>query len=264
VSRENVDLVRRGAELWLSGDLEGWLETLDPDIGWDISAHPLPDVPDHGQGRESFVTDMLGTYVSGWNEYVVEIEEATEVGDQVLLVLHETATMRQTGVRIERDLVQLWSVRNGLADYLRVFQTKDDALEAARSRENVDLVRDGFAALARGDYESFLGLLDEDVEWVNPPYAVEPGTRRGVAEFRAALEKLQASFGDIRPEVLELIDAGDAAVVVGRWRGEGTGSGVPMEATFASVVTVRHGRVARYQWFRDKAEALDAAGVTES
>ena len=135
MSQENVDAIRWGTELWLRGEFEAWLETLAPDIGWDISAHPLPDVPDFGQGRESFVTDMLGTYVSGWNDYVVGIAEVAEAGDEVLLVLHETATMRQTGVRMERDLAQLWSVRDGKAVFMRVFRTKAEALEAAGVHE---------------------------------------------------------------------------------------------------------------------------------
>ncbi len=131
------------------------------------------------------------------------------------------------------------------------------------SQESVEVVQDGFRALARGDFESFLALLDQDVEWVNPPYAVEPGTRQGIGEFRVALDRLRASFGDIRPEVLEMIEAGDGVLVVGRWRGEGTGSGVPMEATFSSVVTVQDGKVVRYEWFREKAEALQAVGLGE-
>jgi ketosteroid isomerase-like protein len=85
MSRENVENVRRSFDLWKRGDLEGWLETIDPAIGWDIS-----------------------------------------------LVVHETATMRDTGVPLERDLVQLWTVRGGKAVFLRVFQTKAEALEAAR------------------------------------------------------------------------------------------------------------------------------------
>ena len=51
MSQESVEVVRRSFELWLRGDLEAWLETIDPDIGWDISTHPLPDVPNHGRGR---------------------------------------------------------------------------------------------------------------------------------------------------------------------------------------------------------------------
>jgi ketosteroid isomerase-like protein len=131
MSQENVDVIRRGTELWLSGNFEGWLETIGPEIEWDISTHPLPDVPNRGRGRESFITDMLGTYMSGWNDYSAEIEEVSEAGEQVILVLHETATMRDTGVPLERDLVQLWTVREGKGVFLRVFRTKDEALKAA-------------------------------------------------------------------------------------------------------------------------------------
>ena len=130
--QENVEIVRRALELWLREDFEDWLETIDPEIGWDISTHPLPDVPNRGRGREAFAVDVLGTYMSGWNDYSAEIKEVSALGEQVLLVLHETATMRDTGVRLERDLVQLWEVRDGRVVFFRVFRTKNEALEAAQ------------------------------------------------------------------------------------------------------------------------------------
>ena len=131
------------------------------------------------------------------------------------------------------------------------------------SQENVQIVREGFSALARGDFESFSAFLDEDVEWVNPAYAVEHGTRRGISEFREALDWMRASFGDIRVEVDEVIDAGDGVVVAGRWTGEGTGSGVPLETTFSSLLTLRDGKIVRYEWFREKAEALETVRLRE-
>jgi ketosteroid isomerase-like protein len=130
------------------------------------------------------------------------------------------------------------------------------------SRENVEIVQSVFSALARGDLESLFSALGDGVEWVNPPYAVEPGTRRGTAEFREALGRMRASFGRIRVEVDEVVEAGEAAVIVtGRWTGEGTGSGVPLETPFSAALTLRDGEVVRYEWFREKAEALEAAGV---
>jgi ketosteroid isomerase-like protein len=135
MSQENVDAVRRSFEMWRSGDWDGWLETLDPDIGWDISTHPLPDVPNHGRGRGALVTDMLATYTSGWNDYSVEVKELVDAGDHVVAVLHETATMRETGVALDRDLVQLWTVREGRGTFLRVFRTKAEALKAAGLQE---------------------------------------------------------------------------------------------------------------------------------
>ena len=132
------------------------------------------------------------------------------------------------------------------------------------SRENVEIVRSGFSALARGDFESFFSVLSDGVEWVNPPYAVEPGTRRGTVEFRAALDRMRASFGRIRLEVDEVVEAGEAFVVVsGRWTGKGTGSGVRLETPFSSLLTLREGEVVRYEWFREKAEALEAVDLRE-
>jgi ketosteroid isomerase-like protein len=136
MSQEDVELVRRSTELWLSGDFEGWLETIGDEIEWDISSHPLPDVPNRGRGREALVRDMLLTYMSGWNEYSAEIKDVSAVGEQVVLVIHETATMRDTGVPLERDLVQLWTVREGKGVFVRVFRTRAEAIEAAESWES--------------------------------------------------------------------------------------------------------------------------------
>ena len=128
------------------------------------------------------------------------------------------------------------------------------------SQENVEVVRIGFSALARGDLESFVAILDEAVEWVNPPYAVEPGKRRGTAEFREALGRMRASFGGIRVTVDEVVESGPTAVVVtGSWTGKGTGSGVEVDTPFSSALTLRDGKVIRYEWFRERAEALKAA-----
>jgi len=135
MSHENVEAMRRGWDLWSSGDLAAWLETLDPDIGWDISAHPLPDVPNHGRGRDALATDMFATYMAGWIDYSVELKELVDAGDHVVMVLHESATMHDTGVPLDRDLVQLWTVRDGRAAFLRVFRTRDDALAAAGVHE---------------------------------------------------------------------------------------------------------------------------------
>jgi ketosteroid isomerase-like protein len=136
MSQENVEVVRRSTEEWLRGNLEGWLQTIDPEIGWDISTHPLPDVPNRGRGREALMTDMLATYLSGWNDYSAKIKEVSEAGEQVILILRETATLRDTGVPLERDLVQLWTVRDGKGTFLRVFRTKEDALQAAGLSES--------------------------------------------------------------------------------------------------------------------------------
>jgi hypothetical protein len=55
--------------------------------------------------------------------------------NQVVVVLRETTAMGETGIALDRDLVQLWTFRDGRGTFLRVFRTKVEALEAAGLRE---------------------------------------------------------------------------------------------------------------------------------
>ena len=75
---------------------------------------------------------------------------------------------------------------------------------------------------------------------------------------------MRASFGDILLKADEVVEAGATVVVVtGHWTGEGTASGVRLETPFSSVLTLRNGKVIRYEWFREKAEALEAVALRE-
>lgn len=69
-------------------------------------------------------------------------------------------------------------------------------------------------ALARGESPATQGLLHPDIEYVNPPGAVEPGTRRGIAAYEDALRSVHKAFEDVRIEVREIIDAGDQVVAL--------------------------------------------------
>jgi hypothetical protein len=56
------------------------------------------------------------------------------------------------------------------------------------SRENVDVVRRIYAdGLIDRDPEWLLDLATPDIEYVNPPNAVEPGVRRGPAAVVRAM-----------------------------------------------------------------------------
>jgi ketosteroid isomerase-like protein len=130
MSQENVELVRRGFEHWQEGRIDEWIETLDVDIQWDVSAHPLPDFPNTGSGRDALVGHM-GAYLSGWNDYETSIKELIARGDDVIAIMHERARMRGSDITLDRDLPNVWTVRDGRAVRFRVFKTRDQAVEAA-------------------------------------------------------------------------------------------------------------------------------------
>jgi ketosteroid isomerase-like protein len=126
------------------------------------------------------------------------------------------------------------------------------------SEENVEVVRRIYEAWDRkGSAREF---ISEDVEYVNPSYAVEPGTRRGRKSFAVVRD----TYGDFELEVERFIDAGEEEVVVlAEYKGTGRGSGVPVSGEHGYVWTVRDGVAVRFRWFQSHGEALRAVGLSD-
>ncbi len=129
MSQENVELVSQGFEHWLAGRIREWIRTVDPDVEWDISAHPLPDFPDRGRGRDALMQHMAD-YLSGWNNYEATIKELIDGGDDVVLILRERASVGESNVILDRDLPTVWTVGDGRSVHFRVFKTRAQALTA--------------------------------------------------------------------------------------------------------------------------------------
>ena len=123
------------------------------------------------------------------------------------------------------------------------------------SQENIEIVRaihDGWAK-----QEAVAHLIAPDLEYINPPYAVESGTRRD----RAALDGVRDVYPDFRIDAQRYIDTGDDVVVIGIARGTGA-SGVEIQWRQGYIWTIQDGQAIRFRWFNDPAEALEAAGLS--
>jgi ketosteroid isomerase-like protein len=70
-------------------------------------------------------------------------------------------------------------------------------------------------------------------------------------------------LGKIEYGYEELIDAGEQVISVVTRHARGRASGVEVERPFALLWTLREGKVIRVVWFLDRAEALEAAGLSE-
>jgi ketosteroid isomerase-like protein len=128
--------------------------------------------------------------------------------------------------------------------------------------DNADRVRRSLQAMERGDLDTIVALSHPDVEFVNPPTAVEPGTRHGHDGLRTGLGGMLEAFGDLRIEPRRIIDRGDRVVVTGFWSGRGRVSGAEFDPQpFGFLVTLRDGLMTRYEWFAEAEEALRSAGI---
>jgi ketosteroid isomerase-like protein len=123
-------------------------------------------------------------------------------------------------------------------------------------------VREALKAMERGDVDAVSAQAHPDVEFVNPPYALEPGTRHGIAGFKAGLQGMLEAFEELRFESGRVIDLGDRVVATGLWSGKGRGSEYEFAPQpYAFVASMRDGQMIRYEWFTEPDEALRAAGV---
>ena len=125
----------------------------------------------------------------------------------------------------------------------------------------MEVVRKWFDAVAGGDVGAALRFAHEDVEWVNPAYAMEAGTRRGLGGLRTAFTALRDSFDELSFNISEVVDLKERVLVTGTFSGVGRASAAAFgPQTFGSVVTLSDGKVKRYEWFLSADEAREAAG----
>ncbi len=125
------------------------------------------------------------------------------------------------------------------------------------SAENVEVVRRIHEAWDRD--ESVRELIADDLEYANPSYAVEHGTRVGRRWFGSVRE----TYPNFLFHVDRFVDTdGDDVVVLGRYTASGSASGIALEGEHGYVWTIKDGLAVRFQWFQSHAEALEAAGVS--
>ena len=84
------------------------------------------------------------------------------------------------------------------------------------TQENVQTVKDFFAAMGSGDKQGLLALVAEDIEWIIPgkdwPLA---GTHRGHAGLADLLQKASEKVETAFPKPPEFVAQGDRVLVVG-------------------------------------------------
>jgi uncharacterized protein len=135
------------------------------------------------------------------------------------------------------------------------------------SQENVELVRRVFEATARRDAEAVIALYHPEIEWdtsrAELGRMIGGGVFRGYEGARRFLRSYNEAWEQLNYEIEELIDAGDRVVSIVNNRARGRTSGVEVELRMPGVWTIRGGKVARVVFFTTRAEALEAAGLSQ-
>ena len=111
-------------------------------------------------------------------------------------------------------------------------------------QKNVQIVKDFFAAMGRGDKQGLLALTAEDIEWIIPgeDWALA-GTHRGHAGLADLLQKASEKVETSFPEPPEFVAQGDRVLVVGFDRGKVKATNRTFEDHFVFAITVRNGKL---------------------
>jgi hypothetical protein len=120
------------------------------------------------------------------------------------------------------------------------------------TQENVQIVKDFFAAMGGSDRQALLALVAEDIEWIIPgedwPLA---GTHRGHAGLADVLQKASESLETSFPEPPEFVAQGDRVLVVGVATGKIKATNKPFKDDWVFDITVRDGKVTNIQEYID-------------
>lgn len=138
------------------------------------------------------------------------------------------------------------------------------------SRESVEVVVGQLEGVNARDFSAVMDAYAEDVVLIlhddllsgeGPEGTVTVTGRNAVGEWFG--DWFRQFAPDYRFEIEETSDRDDRVFVVATHHGRGRSSGVPIEVRLAYVYTVRDGKVSRQEVWRDRATALEAAGLTE-
>jgi ketosteroid isomerase-like protein len=127
----------------------------------------------------------------------------------------------------------------------------------------VELVREGFTRLNRGDYDFFVSNTTTNVELFSRFGSLTGEPYRGHAGVREWMAEMEQNFELFEPWWDELRDLGDKVLALGGVRFRARGSGVEMNDPMGWVVELHEGRVARIRFYDGPTEALEAAGLRE-
>jgi uncharacterized protein len=132
------------------------------------------------------------------------------------------------------------------------------------SRENVEVVREMWAAYARGDFQASLAVYTEDTVWDDTRYRPDGAVHLGRDALIEVVRTWRGTWEHYASEAEEVLDAGgDRVAVILRETGQGKGGGVEMTNRWGLVVTVRDGKIVHTMVYRRPEEALEAVGLRE-
>jgi ketosteroid isomerase-like protein len=126
---EALEVVRRQHDAFGREDWDAFFAFYDADVEIDLSRSGIPDGGIH-HGHDG-VREGWTRWRGAWEDYALEVEEMTELGDRVLCLTRIRARSKGHGLATEVRAGEVYTVRDGLIVHFVNFLDRDDALREA-------------------------------------------------------------------------------------------------------------------------------------
>jgi ketosteroid isomerase-like protein len=128
---------------------------------------------------------------------------------------------------------------------------------------DVEMIERAYGLWAQRRFDDFFAMLDPEIEWIPPAYALEPGTVHGIEEVKRGVGAYFEAFAEFVPSAERIMPTGREGeyLSLATTRVRGRESGVETQIEVAHLIQIRDGRFVRFQVFPDRAEAFAATGL---
>jgi len=134
-----------------------------------------------------------------------------------------------------------------------------------RTQENVQIVKDFFAALGSGDKRGLLALAAKDIEWIIPGEGWSlAGTHRGHAGLADLLQKASETLETSYPKPPEFVAQRDRVLVIGFATGRIKLTKKTFEDHWVFAITVRNGKLTKIREYVDTQALARASEIDAS
>jgi ketosteroid isomerase-like protein len=132
----------------------------------------------------------------------------------------------------------------------------------AMSQQNLEVVKRAISAINERDVDAYLSVCTPDFELINPVAAIE-GPNRGEEGVRSFFEGISEAARKFELEVERLEPLGGDRVLARLTLHLETKGGYLQRQPITNLYEIEDGRLSRVRVFFDRAEALEAAGLSE-
>jgi len=129
MSQGNVEIVRSSVEAAARNDWAAAMASVDPNVAWVEMPSLGPDASTYTGTEE--LREAFNSWIAMWSEYDAEIARYADADDDVVVLIRERGRGGISGAVVERELGEVFTLRDGKVVRVRLYGSWTEALEAA-------------------------------------------------------------------------------------------------------------------------------------